>query len=267
MKKSASNPNIDWKKKSGFDEDEKVSLNVNIKEAEKYEVKKKSVLKSARKKNNLEQTIGLKKIRKKIKDVFDEDEEDENEYMLSIEDIDRSNSLLNALNDEERRFLKQKESIDTTNHLQNAGKMGTVLVADKMAKEAGIKGIDKERAAEEMQNAASPGKENLQNSLKKDIAKKMDLKWNNLSDREMIGLLRGIKRIKHFGGEDAVRGMTVKDVVEVGDKKIDEKKIAEKILEKSGRDKKARQKEIDRKKFEYSKNKMEKDISKIEKTR
>ena len=81
MEDNSSNPNIEWKK-PGFGSSEKLSLKVNTKEAVLYDAKKKNGLQKSNPLTPADLPAGLKKIRKKIKDVFDEDEEDENDSVF-----------------------------------------------------------------------------------------------------------------------------------------------------------------------------------------
>ena len=76
MNDNASNPNVEWKKGS-FGEQEKLTLKTNIKKAVEYNAQKDDTGKAARPLSaNLPQ--GLKKIRNKIKNLNEEDDEEDN---------------------------------------------------------------------------------------------------------------------------------------------------------------------------------------------
>lgn len=254
------NPNLEWKK-SGFDAKEKLTLKVNLKEALKYEAKKKTNVQKNTVPTPADLPLGLKKIRKKIKDVFDEDE-DENEddfAIVSPLSLDENNSLLKALNDDERKILKQQEVNNTIKMQQNAGKMEALSIADRFAKDAGLKKLSKESIANGMQEIGL-GENAIKNIVKDDIAKKMNIKGRNLSDAKTIQLLRGIKRIRAVGGADAVKGLKISEVVLVGeidekDWKVDDRKVAKIIQKKRGlskEDPKQRKKTAGKKKMKVN---------------
>lgn len=235
MDNKASDPNMEWKK-SGFDKNEKVTLKINVKEANLYEAKNKRNVQTAYSPMPTDLPKGLKKIRSKIRDVFDEDEdEDENiTAPLSPNMIEEENSLLGALRDDEKKFLKQQQDLTTIKSQQMVEKTAALAVADRAVKEIGLKGLKKETIAQN-ELSVEVGKDTLNDALKKDLGGKMKLQWKQLSEKEMIQFLRGIKRIKSIGGDDAVVGMKIDEVINAGGKKTEDETIAQMILEKSGR--------------------------------
>lgn len=235
MDNKASDPNMEWKK-SGFDKNEKVTLKINVKEANLYEAKNKRNVQTAYSPMSADLPKGLKKIRSKIRDVFDEDEdEDENiTAPLSPNMIEEDNSLLGALRDDEKKFLKQQQDLTTIKSQQMVEKTAALAVADRAVKEIGLKGLKKETIAQN-ELSVEVGKDTLNDALKKDLGGKMKLQWKQLSEKDMIQFLRGIKRIKSIGGDDAVVGMKIDEVINAGGKKTEDETIAQMILEKSGR--------------------------------
>lgn len=235
MDNKASDPNMEWKK-SGFDKNEKVTLKINVKEANLYEAKNKRNVQTAYSPMPTDLPKGLKKIRSKIRDVFDEDEdEDENiTAPLSPNMIEEENSLLGALRDDEKKFLKQQQDLTTIKSQQMVEKTAALAVADRAVKEIGLKGLKKETIVQN-ELSVEVGKDTLNDALKKDLGGKMKLQWKQLSEKEMIQFLRGIKRIKSIGGDDAVVGMKIDEVINAGGKKTEDETIAQMILEKSGR--------------------------------
>lgn len=235
MDNKASDPNMEWKK-SGFDKNEKVTLKINVKEANLYEAKNKRNVQTAYSPMPTDLPKGLKKIRSKIRDVFDEDEdEDENiTAPLSPNMIEEENSLLGALRDDEKKFLKQQQNLTTIKSQQMVEKTAALAVADRAVKEIGLKGLKKETIAQN-ELSVEVGKDTLNDALKKDLGGKMKLQWKQLSEKDMIQFLRGIKRIKSIGGDDAVVGMKIDEVINAGGKKTEDETIAQMILEKSGR--------------------------------
>ena len=121
MNDESSNPNIEWKK-SGFDLNEKLTLKTNVRKAVEYEAKNKnSGLNKNYTPSPAELPKGLNKIRKKIKDVYDEDDDEDDAYQIyTIQPLDVSendDTLLKALQEDEKKFLRQNEEIQTVNTL------------------------------------------------------------------------------------------------------------------------------------------------------
>lgn len=230
------NPNLEWKK-SGFETNDKITLKVNVAESIKYDVKKKNNIQKNFTPRPADLPVGLSKLRKKIKDVFDEDEDDENEVpSFTIAAMDESSSLMNALNDTEKSILKQHETNNSMRMQQNAGKLEAITIAQQFAKETGMKPNKMESLANGMQSIGS-GDDVLNKIIVEDFGKKLNIKGKDLPDGKAIQLLRGIKRIRAVGGNDAVKGLKISEVVNAGEKETDEKKVAKLIQQKRGLDK------------------------------
>lgn len=134
--------NIEWKK-NGTDKHERLTLKINVREANLYQAAKANDLKSKTKpKNPLEVPRGFKKVSKKIRDALDE-EEDEDDYIIVpvFEDMYES-SLLQALNEDEKKILRQNENINTVRLQENAGREAAVEHAEKVIMQAGFKRPD-----------------------------------------------------------------------------------------------------------------------------
>lgn len=229
------NPNLEWKK-SGFETNDKLTLKVNVAESIKYDVKKKNNIQKNYTPRPADLPAGLNKLRKKIKDVFDEEEEDENETTsFTIAAIDENSSLMNALNDSEKKILKQNETNNNIRMQQNAGKLEAVTIAQQFAKEAGIKPKKMENLMNGVQIVGS-GDDVLKKVITEDFAKTLNIKGKDLSDGKTIQLLRGIKRIRAVGGTEAVKGLKISEVVNAGEKEADDKKVAKLIQKKRGLD-------------------------------
>lgn len=233
MNEETSNPNIEWKK-SGIGTNEKLSLKINTKEAALYDAKKK---------NNLRQKVpvtpadlpnGIRKIRKKInQSLLDDEEEDENEVSIvsSGMALDQANSLLNALNDDEKMILKQQETLQNIKMQQTAGKMEAVATASRFAQQQGLKGLNKAAINRTMQDAGLvTGEAALKKTIEKNVAKDLKLKGSQLPEAKFIQFLRGLKNIQAIGGVHAVEGMRIDEVVQAGDQNA-----AKILLEKTGR--------------------------------
>ena len=248
MEEESSESNIEWKKNKGFGETEKLTRKVDIKKALQFEATEKKPLQNGFSPRPTELPKGLKKIRKKIKDVYD-DEEDEEENFYDFAPLEQNNSLLNALNEEEKRQLKQQEVIDNQRMQQNAGKMEALTVANKVSKQLGLKGLDKATINQNMQTV-SQGSATYYEALKDNVAKKVKVNRRKLSKGETVTLLRGIKRIQNIAlvAEEsqlkALEGMKVEDLMNAGSSQTKDEQVAEIILKKSGRKNKKDAKQI-----------------------
>ena len=252
---------FDWKKK-GFDNQEKLTLKINVKEAELYNENKKTPLskKSKIKSENL--PLGLKKLRKKIRDIYDEEDEDENDFIftqIKMPEQEEDNTLLNSLNDDEKRIFRQKNTIENTQMQQNAGKMEALHIANNLAREAGIKNLSKKVIDAGMQQATFNPKETQEKVIKKEVGGKLGIK-GKIDDGKIIQAARGIKKVEQLGGQQATQNLNMKDIIKAGEEKLSDKQLAELILEKSGqkikinKNKKKKEK-IDLKHFEQTSDK------------
>lgn len=242
MDDNFSNPNIEWKK-SGFGSSEKLSLKINPREAAAYNAKKKNAIQQASPLTASDLPAGLKKIRNKIKDVFDDDEDDEENVSVVIAPaLMENNSLLNALDEDEKKILRQQETFQQIKMQQDAGKLGMLAEAHKLAQEAGLKGLRQDTINNNMLNPAVDRKF-MENIVKKDLAKSLKIKDVRLEDGKYIQVLRGISNIRKMGGVKAVEGLNLQQVAQAAD----EKKAAQVLLEKTGRSDATKQKAIRKK--------------------
>ena len=241
MGDNSSNPNIEWKKGS-IGVKETITLKTNLTKVVEYEAKKQNIQRSSVPISPAELPKGLKKIRKKIKDVFDEEEEEEEEYVV-LQDIamleqDRT-TLLSALSEKEKKQLIQQETLNNTRMQQDAGKMEAIMQTEKMLKDAGLPKLkNKVKAAAMMDvrvNQDTAGKI-IQNTMPKKLNLSMK-KLEQMSIDEKKNLVNGISLVKQVGGEKALQETKVEELVRVGDKKTEEKEVAKLIMEKTGRKK------------------------------
>ncbi len=236
-----SNPNLEWKKGS-IGIKEKITLKTNVAKAVEYDAQKQNLQKPVLHPSPKDLPKGLKRIRKKIKDVFDEEDEDESEY-ITLQDTalleQDHNSLLNALNENEKKQLQQQETLHQNKMQQDAGKLEAMLQAEKIIKEAGLPRIDAKTKAKNMQDVRI-NTDTVGNVIRDVAPKKLNLspkKMQKLSLEEKKKLAQGISLVKQLGGEKALTGTKVEELVFVGDKKSSEKEVAKIILEKTGRKK------------------------------
>lgn len=273
MEDETANPNIEWKKNKGFGTAEKLSRRIDKEKALEEEAKSKKPvsLSNAQRPLPAELPQGLKKLRKKIKEAYDEDEEDEDYYTFLPNDI--ASSLVNALYEDERRQLGIRENTLNNQKLQqDAGKMSAVRMANQLSKEFGFGDIDKKIINKNMQDATLNSRD-FEKILKDDVMSKAKISTRQLSKAETVNLLRGIKRIKRVAmqGKEAelkaIEGLKIDDIINAGERGADDNKVAEIILKKSGRkNKKAAAKTIKEKNPNLSKKNRE-TIQKIEKER
>lgn len=234
------NPNIEWKK-TGFDSQEKITRKVNTVEAEAYNQKKDNLFKSPRPLPS-DLPNGLKKIRKKIRTAFDEDEdEDEMQIVPAADD----NSLLSALYDDEKKFLKQQETTNTIKQQLDIEKINTINLAENMARQAGFSGLKKETIQAGM-NENSINVKKLNQTIKQEFGSEININksnMNKLSDKDLLRMMEGVHKVKKIGGEESIQAlkkMDAEELTKVGDehKKKDEKsdiETARTICEKTGR--------------------------------
>lgn len=240
MDEEASSPNIEWKKKQGFETSEKISRKTDIKKAVEYKAKKKNNFNKSPHIPPSELPKGLKRIRKKIKEAYEEDE-DEDSYTSFPLGID--NGLANALYDNEKRQLQQKNTLANQKMQQDVGRMETVMVAEKMARQAGLPGLDKKtinNSMTELTISDAP----VEKALSEEISRKTKSNLRQFSKGESVSMLRGIERIRKMAiaaDESQIKSlekMKISDVINAGEQNTDDKEVAELILKKSGRNNK-----------------------------
>lgn len=273
MEDETSNANIEWKKNKGFGTAEKLSRRVDKEKAMEEDAKAKKPVSITNAPRLLPTQLpqGLKKLRKKIKDVYDEDEEDEDYYTFLPNEA--ASSLVNALYEDERKQLGIRENTLNNQKLQqDAGKIEAVRMANQLSKEFGFGKLDKGIINKNMQDATLNTRD-FEKILKDDVMSKAKISTRQLSKAETVNLLRGIKRIKKVAmqGKEAelkaIEGLKIDDIINAGERGADDNKVAEIILKKSGRkNKKETAKIIKNKNLNLSKKNRE-TIKKIEKTR
>lgn len=221
--------NFEWKNK-GFDTKEKLTLKINVKEANRYEAKKKNAFQKGNPQNLPK---GINNLRKKIRDVYDEDDEDDWGVVIPKAPDEYDNTLMRALDENEKKALEQKQTMHNVKMNQTAGKMEAMAMADRVAKEVGLKGVNKKELNENMQSAIFNPEQMQKKILQKDVMKKKGI-HGDVSVGELIQTARGIKRVEQMGGDKALKGMESKDVKRAGDEKTSKRDVARLILEKSG---------------------------------
>jgi hypothetical protein len=229
-------------KKTGADLNERLSRRIDAQEAERYRARRQNVYAAhGLKPQTKDLKIGLKKIRNKIRDPFDEDEDDENDYIISPifqqqeEEPSQGRNLFDALTTDEKRMLRQQETDQTIKMQQNAGKMEALLLAEKLAQETANRSIGQSVLDREMQRAVFDPDAQQEKLIRKEVGSRLGLK-GHIEDGKIIQAARGIKKVQMMAGNKATKDMDMQDVVRAGEGKMTDKELAELILKKSGQD-------------------------------
>ena len=240
MNDKSSNSNLEWKK-TGFDFNERLTLKTNVAKAIAESRKDKNSGLRRFTPGNISLPNGLIKIRKRIKDVYDEEDEDEDTYsyvniqMFHAFDASKEeSSLMGALADEEKQFIRRQETRQMMDLNQETGKINALLQADKLMKENGMKGLDKRVMSQNFQEL-TVNTDFTSKAINEDLRKKLKLKGHMLKDEKALKLLNGDKQVKKIAGEKSLEGMKVDDVASIGEKKRSSQETARLILKKTGR--------------------------------
>lgn len=236
MNKNDSNPNIEWKK-SGFEQNDRPSLKIDVKKAIEHDVKNKTNVQKAYVPNPSSFPAGLNKIRKKIKEAYDDDDEDEDEkdYQTAANSPDFDSSLLNALSEDEKSILQQQEETQRNKLLENTNKLAAVNNVNKFIKEAELIDINKERTLINIQNDNSSNKDVAFNAVKKNLKKETGMKIRHkIKDKDLKNIAKGIKKIKKIAGKEILKDMDIRAVTKIGKEDLKDRETAKIILEKSG---------------------------------
>ncbi len=231
--------NIEWEQKKGIDHQTRASRRIDVKKVLAAEMQDRKSFKN--KTTSIKKlSPNLHKIRNKIRDIYDEDEEDEDDGIVFNFSLDNgTSSLYDALKEDEKASLQIKKAQEDQKLQQTAGKMEAVMLADKMSKKLGLKGIKKKIINNNVQDV-SLSSETFNNVLKQNIAEKTKIKTDNLSSKDTTEMVKGLKKFKQAAlTEDIIEASSInhlkaEDLVKISKTK-DSKETAEMILEKSGR--------------------------------
>jgi hypothetical protein len=249
MEDDNNSENIEWEQDKGFSQKSRISRRIDTKQVEIADQKKPNNFNNNRISTPL--PPNLKRLQRKIKDVYDEDEDEEDGgIVFNLAPENDASSLLNALHDDEKNRLRTKNIIDTQKNQQAAGRMSATLMADKMSKKLGLKGL-KKRSIQKNNLDASLNSLTFDKVLRDDIAAKTNLKTKDLSTKETVSLIKGLDKLKQAEHKPddvkpkLVEKMKADELIKLGQKQ-NEKEAAKLILEKSGRkpDKKKKQKTV-----------------------
>lgn len=231
--------NIEWEQKKGFADKTRQSRKIDLQKAMAEDAKGRNDFHSTPK-TPKDLPKNLKKLRTKIKEVYDDDEdEDENEVVFHFSLEDENSSLINALKDDEKNKLSFNKTLNNQKMQQTAGKMEAILMADKMSKQLGLKGLKKKVVHDNIQDVAL-NSDTFEKAISQNIAAKTKIKTSGLSAKDTGNMVKGLQKMKQAAAVSEqievglAESMKADELVKIG-KSQDDKKTAEMILEKSGR--------------------------------
>ena len=231
--------NIEWEQKKGFTDKTRQSRKIDLQKAMAEDAKNRN---DFRTKSPAPKDLpkNLKKLRTKIKEVYDDDEdEEENEVIFHFSLEDENSSLINALKDDEKSKLSFNKTLENQKMQQTAGKMEAILMADKMSKQLGLKGLKKKVVHDNIQDVAL-NSETFNKAISQNVAAKPKIKTGGLSAKDTGNMVKGLQKMKRAAAVseqievNLAESMKAEELVKIG-KSQDDKKTAEMILEKSGR--------------------------------
>ncbi len=233
------NPNIEWNKNKPLPK-ERPSRRID---AQLSESKQPFAVEGAFRPTQFKTNPNL--VRKKIKDVYDDEEEDEDEnsYFQVIPTINFEEEIIINPKEEEatekaqaqrQAFIQKGISLE-----KSAGKLNVVDTANLLAKEIGGKKLNARTVADTLNSVSDNPQELLQKTVNKDIVPQVKLKprrLHKLEANQLKDFFAGLKRIEAVSGsKNAVKGLRLDDVVEAGKKHTKDKHIAKVLLQKTGR--------------------------------
>lgn len=222
--------------KQGFDDSERMTLKINVQEALQYEAEKGKKKVGSLPKN-------LKKIKKKVRDSYDEEEDDgiDEDVIRSLRELqinqtdasNGDNSLINSLNEQERRQIMQSTNIEITRHEENAGKSNALEQADTNLRKATLRKMTTQEFMNEMNEAIYNPSRIRREAMEHGIAKQMGIK-GKIEKHHEGKVVEGVKKVKALSGNRKIKTLKMKDVDKVGKKRLSQNQTAELILKKSG---------------------------------
>ena len=248
MSESSESSNIEWKQETESGKKTHASRRLDMKKLALADEKSPNKLDSGI--NRIKKTSpNLKKIRSKIREVFDEEDEEEDGrpiFTFNLESENETSSLIAGLKEEEKRKMQVEKEQKDLSMQQSAGKMGAVLQANKQLQESGLKNINKRIVNDNMLDVAND-QQTFANNVKQQIEKKEKINTQKISSyHDSKELMKGLKKIKGLGltaselDKQRIEKLEANDLVELG-KEVNDRKAAKAILEKTGReDKKAK---------------------------
>ena len=192
--------NIEWKK-SGIDKHERLSLKINVQAANIYNASKSNDLKAQKKIKGVSKAAqGFKKVNKRIKDVYDEEDEEDDYIVIPVFEKAEETSLMNALSEEEKKFLEQSERFHATKQQENVGKESAIEYADRLIKQAGLGHLNSKQISQERsKNGLISNKEVVADVLKQKLNKHEMLRSSASQDAnaKVMSLVKELNKNKN----------------------------------------------------------------------
>lgn len=262
--------NIDWEKSKSFSKNTRVSRRIDQNKTAIIDNLVKTSFKPVAKPVK-QISPNLKKIKNKIRDIYDEEDEDENEGSTVVFDFnfdDMSSSLYGVLSEEEKSRLNSTKDVNNMAMQQTAGKVADILKAEQVSKEFGLKDMDKKIITKTTQDVTFNNK-TFEETLLKNISKKTKLRTEDLSLTESTNMVKGLNKMKDAkilskenNLEALSENMKAQDFIEIGKEKSTAK-TAKMILEKSGRKEAKEQTDAEKKEKKEKIKKIEASLKKI----
>lgn len=231
--------NIEWEQKKGFSDKTRQSRKIDLQKAMAEDAKNRNDFR-AKSHSPKDLPKNLKKLRTKIKEVYDDDEdEEENEVIFHFSLENENSSLINALKEDEKSKLSFNKTLENQKMQQTAGKMEAILMADKMSKQLGLKGLKKKVVHDNIQDVTL-NSETFNKAISQNVAAKTKIKTGSLSAKDTGNMVKGLQKLKRAAAVseqievNLAESIKAEELVKIG-KSQDDKKTAEMILEKSGR--------------------------------
>ena len=233
---------IDWNKKSGSD-NERISkrLEGRAQLADSIITENDSTRKVVPEPQK--STVPLLKIRKKIRDVYDEEDEEEDSVYIPffnirlIDDDEYEYEEKNITKDQKRTA----ETIRITKEQQAAGKLNVIMDTIVTAEKAGIP----PKLTREDERLLHSAEYNIPKMRRKAIKQKITdpLKIEGeITEQQLQATVKAARNLQKEMPDNSFKGFTADEMIEL-DKEDDPAKMAEMILEKTGR-KKPKQKNL-----------------------
>lgn len=172
----------------------------------------------------------LNRLRKKIKEVYDEEDEDEEgNTFFDINLLDNQE----IYDEEQARSRQEKETIKITQEQQMAGRLSAVMSANMAAKAAGQSSSPTREDARLLNSSEYTPAEIRRQVLKQKVVKPLNLQ-GDIPDENLEKSIQGIKNIKKQFSEEELQNLPAENMSDFAEER-DENELAKLILKKSGR--------------------------------
>ncbi len=209
---------VDWEKKSGSDS-ERINKRMKKRKPAACAVPDSFPVRPPR-------AVGqpLLRLRKKIKEIYEEEDEDENAPLFNIELFEEM--------DENKQQKEASETLRITKQMELAGKLNLIMNTALVAEQAGLNPKMTAEDAKLANTAEYDLKKIRSKTLNSKVEKPLGLK-GKLPEQDISTAVKGIKKAKENLPPDSLADFPAGDAAELA--ALDEEDMAELILRKSGR--------------------------------